>query len=75
MAKISKTLWLESSVVDQLQKMADRQGITLSALVDHILKAGLDSTGDVVSALEGMSLSDLLEALATVGRKMKPRKK
>lgn len=75
MSKSPYSLWLDDDVMADLQKMADRQGISRSALVDHVLKAGLDSTGELVDALDGLSLSDLLEVLTTAGQKRKAKRK
>lgn len=68
-AKVS--LSLDQKVVDELNAMAKKQGITLSYLVNHILKSGLDSTGELMKALDGMSLVDLIETLLEKGKKKK----
>lgn len=75
MAKRGFNLWLDVEVVADLQKMADKQGTSLSYLVNHILKAGLDSTGELTKALDGMSLSDLFEVLTAAGHGRKSKKK
>lgn len=67
--KVSMTL--DENVVAELQKMADQQGITLSYLVNNILKSGLDSMGELIKALDGMSLADLIETLMEKGKKKK----
>lgn len=65
--KVSMTL--DENVLAQMRLMAEKQGVSLSYLVDHILKAGLDSTGELMKALDGMSLVDLIETLTEKGRK------
>lgn len=71
MTKGRINLSLDQDIIDQLQAMADKQGTSVSALVNSILKAGMDSQNELMSALQGMSIDRLLEVLTAEGRKKK----
>lgn len=74
MTKGRINLSLDQPVIDEMVRMAEKQGISVSQLVNPILKAGLDSTNELVTALDGMSIPALLEVLMKEGRKKKERK-
>jgi len=69
MSKGRINLSLDQNIIDELVAMAEKQGISTSALVNSILKGGLDTTGALVEALDGMSLVDLLDVLTKEGKK------
>lgn len=64
-------LSLDKTVIAELEKMSEKQGVSISALVNSVLKAGLDSTNALVDALDGMSIPALLEVLIKDGKKKK----
>jgi hypothetical protein len=64
-------LTLDSDLIVEMQKLADKQGISVSALVNYTLKAGMESTRDVVDALDGLSIGDLFSLLQKEARKKK----
>lgn len=70
--KIKRTISLDQEVHDQVQVLADKQGIGFSTLINAILKGGLDSTQELVSALSGVTIPRLLEIL-TEERKEKEK--
>jgi len=64
-------LTLDSDLIVEMQKLADKQGISVSALVNYTMKAGMESTRDVVDALDGLSIGDLFSLLQKEARKKK----
>jgi len=72
--KIKRTISLDQEVHDQVQVLADKQGIGFSTLINAILKGGLDSTQELVSALSGVTIPRLLEILTEEGKKKKKKK-
>jgi hypothetical protein len=64
-------LTLDVDLLDEMQKLADKQGISVSALVNYTMKAGMGSTMDVVDALDGLSIADLFELLQREAKKKK----
>jgi len=64
-------LTLDSDLIVEMQKLADKQGISVSALVNYTMKAGMESTKDVVDALDGLSIGDLFSLLQKEARKKK----
>lgn len=64
-------LTLDSDLIVEMQKLADKQGISVSALVNYMMKAGMESTRDVVDALDGLSIGDLFSLLQKEARKKK----
>jgi hypothetical protein len=72
--KIKRTISLDQEVHDQVQVLADKQGIGFSTLTNAILKGGLDSTQELVSALSGVTIPRLLEILTEEGKKKKKKK-
>jgi len=73
--KIKRTISLDQEVHDQVQVLADKQGIGFSTLINAILKGGLDSTQELVSALSGVTIPRLLEILTEEGKKRQKKKK
>jgi hypothetical protein len=67
--KIKRTISLDQEVHDQVQVLADKQGIGFSTLINAILKGGLDSTQELVSALSEVTIPRLLEILREEGKK------
>jgi hypothetical protein len=70
-AKVSWTI--DEEIVESLDGMAEKQGIPTSQLVNTVLKAGLESTGDLVKALDGINITSLLEILMKEGKKKKKK--
>jgi hypothetical protein len=64
-------LTLDSDLIVEMQKLADKQGISVSALVNYTMKAGMESIRDVVDALDGLSIGDLFSLLQKEARKKK----
>jgi antitoxin component of RelBE/YafQ-DinJ toxin-antitoxin module len=64
-------LTLDVDLLDEMQKLADKQGISVSNLVNYTMKAGMESTKDVVDALDGLSISELFNLLQREARKKK----
>jgi len=64
-------LTLDTDLIADMQKLADKQGISVSNLVNYTMKAGMESTKDVVDALDGLSISDLFNMLQKEARKKK----
>jgi len=64
-------LTLDTDLIADMQKLADKQGISVSNLVNYTMKAGMESTRDVVDALDGLSISDLFNLLQKEARKKK----
>lgn len=60
---------IDTEIVKNMEAMAEKQGISTSALVNAILKGGLDATGELVNALDMISVTDLLEMLIKEGKK------
>ena len=73
--KIKRTISLDQEVHDQVQVLADKQGIGFSTLINAMLKGGLDSTQELVSALSGVTIPRLLEILTEEGKKRQKKKK
>lgn len=73
MVKGRINLSLDQRIIDELVKMADKQGISVSSLVNSILKGGLDTTNELVEVLEGMSIPELLDVLTARGREKKKK--
>ena len=73
--KIKRTISLDQEIHDQVQVLADKQGIGFSTLINAILKGGLDSTQELVSALSGVTIPRLLEILTEEGKKRQKKKK
>jgi len=64
-------LTLDTDLIADMQKLADKQGISVSNLVNYTMKAGMESTKDVVDALDGLSISDLFNLMQKEARKKK----
>lgn len=65
---------LDQEIYDQVKNLADRQGIGVSTLINAVLQGGLDTTQQLVEALNGMSVPRLLSILTEEGRKKKKKK-
>lgn len=65
-----KVSWsIDTEIVENMEKMAAKQGISTSALVNAVLKGGLDATGELVNALDMISIPNLIEMLIKEGKK------
>ncbi len=65
-----KVSWtIDTELVKNMETMAEKQGISTSALVNAVLKGGQDATGELVNALDMISVPDLLEMLIKEGKK------
>lgn len=74
MTKGRINLSLDQSIIDELTRMAEKQGCSVSSLTNSILKGGLDTKNELVGALEHMSITELLDILTAEGRKKLRRK-
>lgn len=70
--KVKQSIALDQEVIDELKKMADKSGVSLSSLVNDILKGGLDSRHEMLKELETVNLLDLVRDLK---KALKPVKK
>ena len=64
---------LDQEVIDEIQRVAEKQGVSASSLVNTVMKAGLDTQRELMTALEGMSIDRLLEVLTAEGRRKKKK--
>lgn len=72
--KIKRTISMDQEIHDQVQILADKQGIGFSTLINAILKGGLDSTQELVSALGGVTIPQLISLLTEEGKRKKKKK-
>lgn len=72
--KYKFSISLDQEIYDQVKVLADKQGIGVSTMVNAILRGGLDSTQELVSALSGVTIPRLLEILIQEGNRKKKRK-
>ena len=64
---------LDPDVVKAVDKMAVKMGWSRSKTVNYILRQGVEETSNVLAGLETLTLSDVLELLASAGVKKKCR--
>lgn len=64
---------IDIEIINEINRMSKKAGIPASQFVNTVLKAGLDSQREMVSALQGISLDTLLEVLTAAGRKKKKK--
>lgn len=64
---------IEIAVIDELNRMAEKANIPTSQLANTVLKSGLDSQREVITALQGITIDRLLEVLTAEGRKRKKK--
>lgn len=57
------SLYLDGAVIDELTKMAEERGSSISALVNNILKLGLDSRAEVLKELDTVNILKLVKGL------------
>lgn len=73
--KVKFSISLDQEIYDEVKILADRQGIGVSTLVNAVLQGGLDSTQQLVEALNGITIPQLISILTEEGRKRKRAKK
>lgn len=64
---------IDIEIIDEINRMSKKAGIPASQFVNTVLKAGMDSQREMISALQGISLDRLLEVLTAEGRKKKKK--
>jgi antitoxin component of RelBE/YafQ-DinJ toxin-antitoxin module len=64
---------LDEAVIDRIQDVAEKQGLTASALVNRILKASVEKHDLVVEGLRGVDVWELVEELARQGKRKKKK--
>lgn len=57
------SLNFDDEVLTEIEKMAADRGCSVSALVNNILKMGLDSRREVLKELDSVNLLDLVKGL------------